>query len=124
MLKISLLIFSILWNLCACFLRVPPTVATSTYTNVTKDWPCPLAEDIFPCTCSNDINGLAILCDNVVELSEIQRIFSKHFPFPEMGRIQYFYTFFILHQPNKLSSSGPWSHILNGQTSQRETQIS
>ena len=33
--------------------------------------------------------------DNVVELSEIQRIFSKHFPFPEMGRIQYFYTFFI-----------------------------
>ena len=28
------------------------------------------------------------------------------------------------HFLKQLSSSGPWSHILNGQTSQRETQIS
>ena len=27
-----------------------------------------------------------IVCENVVELSEIERIFSTHFPFPNMGK--------------------------------------
>ena len=67
-------------------LASPPS-ASNNSSDVTKDWPCPLAEDILPCTCSNDINGLGILCDNVVELLEIQRIFSQHFPIPNMGKL-------------------------------------
>ena len=50
-----------------------------------KNWPCPLAEDIAPCTCSYKDSRISMLCQNVVELSEIERIFSQHFPFPKMG---------------------------------------
>ena len=62
------------------FLRV------SMGTNITsKDWPCPLAEDIAPCVCSYRDSRIEMVCDNVVMLKDIQRIFSQHFPFPEMG---------------------------------------
>ena len=63
------------------------------------DWPCPLEEDIFPCTCTSKftqrstnsidycftLGDLNLYCDNVVELHEIQRIFSQNFPFPNLS---------------------------------------
>ena len=51
-----------------------------------ENWPCPLAEDIAPCTYSYRDSRIDIECQNVVELSEIERIFSKPFPFPNMGK--------------------------------------
>ena len=90
-----LLILSIILTQYPHFLLASATDAVGTSSNVTKEWPCPLAEDIFPCTCSNDINGLKILCDNVVELSEIQRIFSQHFPFPNMGKFKYLHILYF-----------------------------
>ena len=61
---------------------------SSFLTNLQNDenWPCPLAEDIAPCTCLYRDSRIEIVCENVVELSEIERIFSKPFPFPNMGK--------------------------------------
>ena len=50
-----------------------------------EDWPCPLAEDIAPCTCSYLNSRISLECQNIVELTELERIFSQHFPFPNMG---------------------------------------
>ena len=62
---------------------------SSILTNLQNDenWPCPLAEDIAPCTCLYRDSRIEIVCENVVELSEIERIFSTHFPFPKMGNL-------------------------------------
>ena len=40
-----------------------------------RDWPCPLAEDIAPCTCDEYYGPgkIQILCDNVVQIEEIER---------------------------------------------------
>ena len=51
------------------------------------DWPCPLAQEISPCTCGHSGAKLSILCDNVVTIDEIERIFSVEFPFNNLWRI-------------------------------------
>ena len=51
------------------------------------DWPCPLAEEISPCTCGHDGARLSIICDNVVDIEEIERIFSVEFPFNNLWEI-------------------------------------
>ena len=54
-----------------------------------KDWPCPLAEEIAPCTCSEYYGPgkISIFCDNVVDIDEIERIFSIEFPFNNLHSI-------------------------------------
>ena len=57
--------------------------------NQTRDWPCPLAEEIAPCTCSEYYGPgkISIFCDNVVDIDEIERIFSIEFPFNNLHSI-------------------------------------
>ena len=48
------------------------------------EWPCPPAEEIFPCQCGQRGDSpakLELLCDGVVEVEEIERVFSVEFPF-------------------------------------------
>ena len=53
---------------------------------LSSDWPCPLAEDIAPCLCEHQEARISLLCRDVAELADIQRIFSQQFPFPDMGK--------------------------------------
>ena len=53
---------------------------------LSTDWPCPLAEDIAPCRCTHEEFRIRLFCEDVVELADIQRIFSQPFPFPDMGK--------------------------------------
>ena len=48
------------------------------------DWPCPLAEEIDPCQCGQRGDSpakLEFICEDVVDVEEIQRVFSMEFPF-------------------------------------------
>jgi len=53
-----------------------------------SDWPCPLAEEISPCTCGQTSPGkLQVICKDVVDIEEINRIFSVEFPFNNLEEI-------------------------------------
>ena len=56
-----------------------------------NDWPCPLAEEIAPCTCSSLSSAatisLNIDCDGLVDIQEIERVFSAEFPFNNLNSI-------------------------------------
>ena len=51
-----------------------------------KDWPCPLAEEITPCTCDEYYGPrkITIYCNNVIDIKEIERVFSVDFPFKNL----------------------------------------
>ena len=55
--------------------------------DVEDDWPCPAADSIAPCMCSFQSYKIQISCDNVVELSELRRIFSQPFPFDNLDTV-------------------------------------
>ncbi|XP_047496122.1 oplophorus-luciferin 2-monooxygenase non-catalytic subunit-like [Penaeus chinensis] len=51
---------------------------------VPRDWPCPLAGEIDPCTCEADENlNLNLNCSHVVDDYELQRVFTAMFPFDD-----------------------------------------
>ena len=68
-----------------------------------EEWPCPLTSDIEPCQCyvSDDFK-IRIVCDGVVKLDEITRIFSVHFPFNTLEGI-----FFTVTDVETWESSQP-----------------
>ncbi|ROT76406.1 Oplophorus-luciferin 2-monooxygenase non-catalytic subunit [Penaeus vannamei] len=44
--------------------------------------PCPIPEDILPCTCTGDENGTMDMdCSHVVSEDELERVFSSFFPY-------------------------------------------
>ena len=54
------------------------------------DWPCPPAEEISPCQCGqrgNSSSKLELFCDGVVDIEEIERVFSVEFPFNNLYSI-------------------------------------
>ena len=63
------------------FVKFPNFRENDSYIKM-EDWPCPLSSEIEPCQCyvSDDFK-IRIVCDGVVKLDEITRIFSVHFPF-------------------------------------------
>ena len=84
----------ILWV--CLFLASPYMIVAKNYSNISenepivglydfKNWPCPLAEDIAPCTCSYENSKISLVCQDIVELTEIEKVFSQHFPFENMG---------------------------------------
>ena len=52
-----------------------------------KDWPCPLAEKIAPCICYYESGNISMSCNNVVDINEIERVFSTEFPFNNLRSI-------------------------------------
>ena len=68
-----------------------------------EDWPCPLSSEIKPCHCYvGDDFKIGILCDGVVELDEITRIFSAQFPFNTLEAVV-----FIVYDTETWASSQP-----------------
>ena len=77
-----ILIFFVTLTSCKDFGNSQPSKERDEVTKM-KDWPCPIAEEITPCTCSlhNDDPSLLFLsCENA-SLVDIERVFSIDFPF-------------------------------------------
>ena len=59
--------------------------------HVSYKWPCPLAEEIKPCTCNSWFYGqgeIGIFCEDVTDINEIERVFSVEFPFNDLHGIE------------------------------------
>ena len=55
-----------------------------------ESWPCPPAEEVAPCSCGQaggNPSKLEMLCDGVVDLQEIERVFAVQFPFNNLHSI-------------------------------------
>ena len=69
-----------------------------------KDWPCPLAEEIAPCTCDEYYGPgkISIYCNNVIDINEIERVFNVEFPFNNLFGI-----ILMVQDPNLWEQSEP-----------------
>ena len=65
-------------------------VTTATLNSTAKDWPCPVASDISPCTCSEEMGEdsfMTFYCVDVTDMQVIQSVFRKPFPFSNLGEV-------------------------------------